>query len=526
MSLTNAISSLRKQNKLSQREFAEIFDVSQQSVQKWESGESTPDLDKLIKISKYFDVSLDSLVMDRNKRMIESMNYNKSIDKNFDSFSYWELYSNDLMTEYQQSVEEGLDVEKYNNLFLSVYNLPRGDIKEKLANTLFEIVMNADINSEYKYIEPNDLESIKSLRKTHTYKMDAVKKEKYKEQILGAWNGRVAGCMLGQTIEGIRSDELIPFLKETNNYPMNRYINFHEIKEEMFAKYKYSFRGRNYADLISSMQPDDDLNYLVLAQLIVDDFGRNFTAYDVSRAWLKYQTKDAYCTAEKVAFRNFINGYAPPQSAIYKNPFREFIGAQIRVDYYGYINPGNPELAAEMAFRDSSISHVKNGIYGAMFVAAMISIAAVNNNVEDIILGGLAEIPYTSRLYEECTTIYNMFKDNKDYNTILNYIRSKYDEHTEYGWCHAISNSMVVVLALLFGRGGYSKSITLAVQSAFDTDCNGATVGSIIGMAKGINSIPEYWLKPFNNKLETTIFGVGQIDINEYALKTLNHIKL
>ena len=60
---------------------------------------------------------------------------------------------------------------------------------------------------------------------------------------------------------------------------------------------------------------------------IIDKYGKGFTPYDVSRAWLDYQPKNAYCTAERVAFCNFIKGYEPPQSAIYKNPFREYIGA-------------------------------------------------------------------------------------------------------------------------------------------------------------------------------------------------------
>ena len=117
-----------------------------------------------------------------------------------------------------------------------------------------------------------------------------------------------------------------------------------------------------------------------MSEQVIEKYGRDFTPFDVSRAWLAYQPKDAYCTAERVAFCNFVKGFEPPESAIYKNPYREWIGAQIRADYFGYINPGNPELAAEMAWRDASISHTKNGIYGEMFVAAKGWGAFLNGN--------------------------------------------------------------------------------------------------------------------------------------------------
>lgn len=273
------------------------------------------------------------------------------------------------------------------------------------------------------------------------------------------------------------------------------------------------------------MPVDDDTNYVVLAQKIIEKYGRDFTPYDVSRAWIAYQGKDAYCTAERVAFCNFVKGYAPPQSAIYKNPYREWIGAQIRGDYFGYINPGDPKLAAEMAWRDASISHVKNGIYGEIFVAAMLAIAATTNSIEEIISGGLAEIPQTSRLYESVMSILDSYKSGVSEQNCFKMIHEKYDEHSGHDWCHTISNAMIVVAALLYGEGDFSKSICMAVETGFDTDCNGATVGSILGMANGKETISEAWSAPINNKLHTSIFGVGTVNISDCVEKTLSHIE-
>ena len=41
---------------------AEIIDVSRQTVSKWESGESYPDIEKCVKLSRLYNVSLDALV--------------------------------------------------------------------------------------------------------------------------------------------------------------------------------------------------------------------------------------------------------------------------------------------------------------------------------------------------------------------------------------------------------------------------------------------------------------------------------
>ena len=453
----------------------------------------------------------------------EEMKKNQTIKPQYQNIHEWEFYASNLLTEYQQSMEEGLDVEMYKDVFASVAKLPKDEIQQKFGDVLFEIVMSVDHRSDYPYIEPSELENIRRLRQKDSTPL-AYCSETLESRIYGAWMGRVCGCMLGKTVEGIRTNELVPFLQETDNYPMYRYIRRTDLNDDILKKYTYGFAERCYADEIDGMPVDDDTNYVVLAQIILNQYGRDFTPNDVSRVWLNYQGKDAYCTAERVAFCNFVKGYAPPESAIYKNPYREWIGAQIRGDYFGYINPGNPELAAEMAWRDASISHVKNGIYGEMFVAAMLAVAATTNDIEAIILGGLAEIPHTSRLYEDIMAVLGAYKNGMSQQDCFAMIHCKYDEYTAHGWCHTIPNAMIVAAALLYGAGNFGKSICMAVETGFDTDCNGATVGSILGMANGIESISEDWKKPIHDTIHTSIFGVGTVKIADCVKLTMQHI--
>ncbi|MBQ7010219.1 MAG: ADP-ribosylglycohydrolase family protein [Clostridia bacterium] len=521
MELNESIKKIRTDAKLSQENFAALFDVSQQSVQKWENGSAVPELSKLVKISKHFGVSLDALIMGNDNRMVEEMKNTATIRPQYESIHNWEFYSSNLITEYTQSTEEGLDIERYKDVFLSVAQLPKDEIKKKLGDVLFELVANARQKEGYSYNEPSDLNGILALCSKH--KDNIGKTAPDADKITGAWYGRICGCMLGKTVEGVRTHELIPFLKDSENYPMHRYIYSTDMEKTDLSKYKYGFASRAFADKINGMPVDDDTNYLVLAQLIIERYGRDFSPFDVSRAWLDRQKKDAYCTAERVAFCNFVKGYAPPASAVYKNPYREWIGAQIRGDYFGYINPGNPEKAAEMAWRDASISHTKNGIYGEMFVSAMLAVAAVRNDMREIVLGGLDYVPRTSRLYEAISTILSLHKAGTSEKECFEYIHSKYDENTAHGWCHTIPNAMIVAAALLYGNGDYGRSICMAVQTGFDTDCNGATVGSVIGMARGIDCIDKCWTDPINGILHTSIFGVGTVKIADMIEKTLKH---
>ena len=123
-------------------------------------------------------------------------------------------------------------------------------------------------------------------------------------------------------------------------------------------------------------------------------------------------------------------------------------------------------------------------------------------------------------------SVYRDFKNGVPCEKCFAMIHSKYDEYTEHGWCHTNSNAMIVAASLLYGEGDYGKSICMSVETGFDTDCNGATVGSVIGMAYGIDHIDEYWTAPVQDTLYTSIFGVGTVKISDRVQMTMKHVKI
>ena len=524
MLLCERIIQLRKKHGLSQEQLAEELGISRQAVQKWENGSSQPDLTKLVALAKRFDVLVDELLQGTDHRTTEERRLAAPLVKDYTTMHSWELYSSNLDTEYTQCLDEGLDVHPLESLLHTVGSLPVSEDKEQLSNVLFTMLQKLSQRADYPYTEPSDYDGIAALRPSFSLpKTKDFDETALRSKVHGAWMGRICGCLLGKPIEGIHTKELHSLLKKTGNLPLRRYITHAELNADNASE--YLLNSNAYVDLIEAAPADDDTNYTVLAAVkLIEPHGFDFTPRHVAEAWIESQPKSAYCTAERVAFKNFVNGFPPPQSAVYKNPFREWIGAQIRGDYFGYICPGNPEKAAELAFRDASISHTKNGIYGEMFVSAMIAAAAVTDDMHTVIRAGLSQIPATSRLYKEIELILRDYQNGTAEATCIAGIHKRYDEYNTYDWCHTISNAAIVVAALLYGGGDYTESIGIAVQAGFDTDCNGATVGSIVGMMKGISAIDDRWTAPIHGRLETSIFGVGTVSIDDMVELTMKHI--
>ena len=446
-------------------------------------------------------------------------------EKNLSFAHEWELYGENIMTEFQQCLDEGRDVENLRALVKAVDAMPhRSEAREAMAERLFPMLCDAPMRADYLFVEPSDYEGILAARPQNrrTYEKPA-KDESLRCKVYGAWLGRICGCLLGKPVEGMHTPELEKLGRADGNWPITRYFGDHPNAIQESTPDRASYIRACYKP--GYMPPDDDTNYTVMAaKRIIDVYGRDFTPTDVARTWLASQPISAYCTAERVAYRNFVNAITPPHAAVYQNPFREWIGAQIRADYFGYINPGDPEAAASMAWRDASISHVKNGIYGEMFVAAALAAAASVSDTAEILRAGLEQIPQKSRLKRDVDNVLAWFESGVSKEETFRRIHTQWDEYSAHHWCHTNSNAMIVAAALLYGGLDYGKTITMAVEAGFDTDCNGATAGSIVGMVMGKDAIGSEWASAVNDTCDTTIVGCGMYSIRELTDLTMSHM--
>lgn len=234
------------------------------------------------------------------------------------------------------------------------------------------------------------MEEIQALRQKESPALPPCREELLEDRLAGAFAGRIAGCLLGKPVEGWKREQLLDLEKRSGNYPLSRYFRAGDFPPDLLEKY----RDRCWADRLNGAAPsDDDTNYTLIGLLLMEGKGWDFTPQDVMECWLSRLPLGAVCTAERVAYRNGASGMLPPDTAVFRNPYREWIGAQIRADFFGYVCPGQPERAAALAFRDACISHVKNGIYGEMWVAAMLAAAAVSTEIPLVLEAGWRRSP-------------------------------------------------------------------------------------------------------------------------------------
>ena len=86
MKLSNNLKNIRKENNLSQEQLAEKLGVSRQAVSKWESGQSYPEMDKVLLICKLFNYNIDELMNENVKEVNETKQSKVNINKYVEDF--------------------------------------------------------------------------------------------------------------------------------------------------------------------------------------------------------------------------------------------------------------------------------------------------------------------------------------------------------------------------------------------------------------------------------------------------------
>mgnify|MGYP002778735973 CR=1 FL=1 len=435
------------------------------------------------------------------------------------------LSKTDIETERLQCREEGRDISALEADFERVLALDLEDSTHQgAAQALLDATIAAPMRADFPFHEPSDYAEILAARPQNAPVLPPLNlaSAAFEDKMAGAWLGRCAGCLLGKPVEGWRRPRMWGFLQDAERWPLDNYFGSKGVDPQIVAKHEVDnpwVQGL-LAENLGYMPVDDDTNYTTLGVLILEKHGRDFTPEDVANFWLARVPLLDTCTAERIAYRNFALGIAPPASATYRNPYREWIGAQIRADGFGMGAAGNPELAANFAWRDASISHVKNGIYGEMWAAAMVAAAFVCDDAAQIIEAGLGQIPKGCRLARDVRGVLSWHRQGWSYDQASEKIHAQWDENNWHDWTHTNSNASVVALGLLWGEGDFENSVCRAVQACFDTDCNGATVGSILGARLGRAALPEKWTAPLGNRLKTGVAGYNDVQISAMATKT------
>lgn len=311
------------------------------------------------------------------------------------------------------------------------------------------------------------------------------------------------------------ADALEAYLRKANALPLRDYVPLIEgTAVESFGR--ASCRGH-----LRRAEPDDDINYTVLALHLLERHGFEMKTVDVARAWLRLLPAAAVFTAERAAYKtllvraheHFSFGVDPgfDLAECADNEFNDWIGAQIRADLYGWVTPGRPELAAELARQDAALSHRADGIYGAVFVAALGAAIPEAASLEAAVDVALREIPTDSGA-AAAVALGRRHAGDPDAAAA---IRAAY---TDLSPVHTLNNLALVVWALLTRPDDFGAAIGDVVAAGLDTDCNGATVGGLWGLQG--KPIPEAWTAPWRGTVAVTLAGFAELDLEDLVDRT------
>jgi ADP-ribosylglycohydrolase len=313
----------------------------------------------------------------------------------------------------------------------------------------------------------------------------------YAERVYAGALGKIIGVYLGRPFEGWTYDRIMRELGEVNYYVHERL-------------------GR---PLIVT---DDDISGTFTFLRALPDYGNHpdVTPRQIGQTWLNYIIEQKTIlwwggmgnSTEHTAYLRLKQGIPAPESgSIARNGqvVAEQIGAQIFIDGWGMVAPGDPELAADFARRAGSVSHDGAAIHGAQVIAAMEAQAFVERDIHALLDTGVSVIPVDSLIARMIGDIRDWRERYADWRATRACIEERYGYHIYGGNCHMVPNHALIILGLLYGDDDFQKSLMITNTAGWDTDCNSGNVGCLMGIKNGLAGIdagPD-WRGPVADRL-------------------------
>jgi len=338
-----------------------------------------------------------------------------------------------------------------------------------------------------------------------------ISKQELQNKIKGGWAGQTIGVVYGAPVEFKYNGSLID---EYQNIPWH----------EHYVKYWWDKKPGLFDDIYT------DLNFVSA----FEKFGINASSKEIAEHWSNTAYHLAH--ANQASRYNILNGILPPESGHWKNnPHADDIDFQIEADFIGLMAPGMVNKATEIADRVGHVMNSGDGWYGGVYVSALYSSAFISNNPAQIVDNAIKTIPEGTQFYE-CISDVIAWKKKfpNDWKQTWFELQKKWNNDVGcpkgvfLGFnIEAKINSAYVTIGLLYGDANFSKSIDIAARCGQDADCNPATVGGVLGVMKGYDNIPDFWLKPLqeieNDNFENTEMSLSKAyDLSmEHALKVI-----
>ncbi len=365
----------------------------------------------------------------------------------------------------------------------------------------------------WPYVEPDDEGELLEIAKRA--ERVAPDLSRLPDRIRGAWLGRTVGNTLGKPVEGLTRQQLAIYVRATGHATLRGYLPLLDpLPDGVSALHPSSSTATlgNFTDV----PRDDDIDWTILSLHVMETYGRGFTTEQLGATWLDLMPFTQTYTAERAAYRNLVHGLVPPATATRANPYREWIGALIRADAFGYVSPGDPVEAARLALVDARLSHTGNGIYGAMWAAALVAAAFAVDTAAEAVHAARAVVSDQSRLAEALDAVAALRARGACRDEALDHVDAVLGG---YPWVHTVNNAALIAVGLLWGES-FIDAVGLTISGGRDTDSNGATVGSVMGAVGGSAGVPSELVGTTHDRVRSAVHGFDGIRIDELAERT------